>query len=113
MHTPDGHVDIQIDDPKKFLDVCSLLDRPDFILDVFALRKKWRITKFYPRIKNKLWQELPPFKEQVPKEKEFTKKYKTTPGVYGVDLTGQIKRLLRKAKPEAVLRYFSKSIALF
>lgn len=75
MNTPDGHVDIQIDDPKKLLDVCSLLDRPDFILDVFALRKKWRITKSYPRIKNKLWQELPPFKEQVPKEKEFTKKY--------------------------------------
>lgn len=75
MDLPNNHVDIRIDDLKKYLDVCSLVDRPDFITDMLTLRKKWKIAKPYPRIKNKPWTELLPFKEQIPKEKNFVKKY--------------------------------------
>lgn len=74
MDITDRYVNINIVDPKKFLDVAGLVDRDDFITDMIVLRKKWKVIKPYQKKKNQSWSKLPPFKELVPKEKDVLKK---------------------------------------
>ena len=101
MGKESGYTTIKIDDPKRFLDVAALVDRPDFITDILVLRKKWKINKPYLRKKGQSWNELPLFEEQIPKKGDILKR---------VDETEKSLQFMRdmfilKDQPEEDLKY--------
>ncbi len=57
-------VDIQINDAKKFLDVAFLIDREDFLEELYESRKRWQKFERLPiERQSKYWMDFPWLKE--------------------------------------------------
>ena len=52
-------VKVMIDDPRKFAHVVTLLDRDDFLTDVYYLRKSWNLIKPLSKNEYKDWDSFP------------------------------------------------------
>jgi len=110
MAYPDDYIKIDIKNPKRFGDVSLLIDRPDFIVELWDLRKKWNIdSKGIKKDNNKSWYAFPWLDEpkKLSKKQEQDALYLFNSLVYvevGLNPIEEDKRL------EKALKYCSEKI---